>query len=194
MEMIKDALIKEALSGGDRVFIVEELPKELLLRKIPKVKLSNYGDTVEQIPDEFTDEPIDGVRLSQTGDGGFVFDGYNNTSKGVLETIDRYIMSRLPNNARKPVRTHYCTRPGDPASPAKPLSQVLRVTFDAPPATQVVAQASLPNIEELKAQLMAEILPIAVAKAEETVKAKTAAAAKTRMAKVRDAKKEKKKA
>lgn len=186
MEMLKEVLVKEMNGGGDLVFIVEELPKEFFYVQVPKVKLSNYGDTVETIPDEFTDKLIEGIRHSKTGDQGYLFDPSNNNSKARLELIDRYIMGRLPANALKPHRVRYAERPGDMASPAKPLNKVLRVTFDAPPAEKSVAQTvALPKseLEALEERMLEKLIPIAEAAAEKKLKAKQASAAKARLAK-----------
>lgn len=195
MEMLKDVLVKEVNSRGDLVFIVEELPKEFFYIQVPAVKLSNFGDTVTPIEGKFTDKLIEGITHSQTGDQGFLFDPSNNNSKPLLERVDRYIQDRLPVNSIKPQRVRYAERPGDMASPAKPLSKILRVTFDAPPATQVVAQTVALSDSETKAleeRMLAKLIPIAEAAAEKKLKAKQADAAKVRMAKVRAAKMAKK--
>jgi len=95
-------LIKEVRGGSaDRVFEVAGLPRELLYDGDGKIH--------------------EGIEVSQTGDGGFVFFTKRGMAKERLVIIDRYIESLYPRTRILPKRISIARTPGDPRS--SPMSQ-----------------------------------------------------------------------
>lgn len=134
-EVVTDVLIKEARGGGDRVFIVNQLPKTLLFRAeremVPMGEKQYLQPTGEVI-----DELLPGIHISQTGDGGYLFFAGQQESKQRLETVDNYIKSNWPSSKPLPVREFYCYQPGNMLSPPRPLSMVLRVELQTSPPVE----------------------------------------------------------
>lgn len=189
---IENVLIKEVTGFGDKVFVVSRLPKSLLYQKAKEMKpvvvtLPNGSkDQVLQPTERIVDELLPGIEMSQTGDGGFVF-WDKNESKQHLKDIDRWITQVCPPTMRIPEREFYARVPKDQSSPAKHISQVVRVEIPmSPPSAQADASASPTALndfkakmkEELRNEIMAEIL--AESKRERAAHAR---AAKTEVAK-----------
>lgn len=167
MEYISDVLIKEA-GGIDKVFIVDNLPKELLYRKakrlmfvprhavdydphFPKV-VEAYELRDEDMPDEprnrrltheMSDELLPGIEQSQTGDGGYVFFTTLHESRLRLEAIDSYIKRILGPLTPVPERTEYSSVKGSFNAPPKFRNDIPRVVLPgvvSPPAQAVQPQ------------------------------------------------------
>ncbi len=102
------------------------------------------------------------LHLSQTGDGGIVFDLDNNGSKDRLTRLNRYIKSMFPANQVPPEAIPYAVDPSDPSSPALALSQVPRVVLPSlsPRGEEPLRGGNPPalNVEDIKKQAVAEYL------------------------------------
>jgi len=146
--VIKDVLIKEV--GGsmhDMVFVVNELPvKKLFIKawkKIPKV--DRDGDFTGRLVRSKSEKILalrPGITVSQTGDGGFVFDTMTNAGRDVLLELDRFIADTLPINTTIIRREAYCREPGNVKSPPRQKHELPRVELpvSSPP---VVANAAM---------------------------------------------------
>lgn len=107
MEIIdKKVLIKEAITGvaADRIFSVKNLPKSLL-----------YDKNGTLLP---------GIRVSQTGDNGFVFERYDREGDDRLKTLDRYIDRIWTKTPKTPERIPNQSVPDLASSPALTKSQL----------------------------------------------------------------------
>jgi hypothetical protein len=164
MEFVKDVLIKEA-RGHDYVFIVDNLPKQLLFTQVLKtVFVPNHA--VDFMPDrpkisaaytlrdadapdepknrrltgETVDQLLEGIEKSPTGDGGYVFHVENINSRQRLLEIDAYIKKCHAIGAVIPTRVPYAAVKGSMSSGPKPLSDLPRVELPGPvsPPTKVV--------------------------------------------------------
>lgn len=152
MEMIT-ALIKEASGNGhDKVFIVENLPKKLLLQRVPKMVPikdtltgRNTGDLMPSPTGETVEEPLPGIELSQNGDKGYVFNTNLGAAVDALKAIDRYIASLTPRDIKLPERVCYAQDPADPRS--------ARIDREAIPVV------SLPVPEDLRASAVEVVSP-----------------------------------
>lgn len=172
MEYLKDVLIKES-KGVDYVFIVDNLPKELLFTRVlktvfvpnhavdftpdrPKVSAA-YTLRDPDAPDEpknrkltgeMVDQLLEGIEKSPTGDGGFVFFDSNIQSRQRLVEIDAYIRKCLPVGAAITQRVPYAAVKGSMISGPKPLADLPRVELPGPAspsakAAQVPASAGV---------------------------------------------------
>lgn len=180
-EFIENVLVKEVTPGGDKVFVVSKLPKQLLFRAakemVPMGQRQDFAPT-----GQIVDELLPGIERSQTKDDGFVFFQLHE-ALARLQNIDRYIRGLWPHTRALPRREYYAMSPGDPMSPPKHLSDILRVELlTSPPADgQTSAALGQPSaskelIDAVKMQVKAEML--AEKKAEQ----------KAKMAKVRASK------
>lgn len=151
-ELLRDVLIKET-GAPDKVFIVDNLPKSLLYRTeakliidytnpqqnlVPEFSLDQYGK--KTLTGTTTEVLKDGITISQTGDGAFVFDADYIESQERLKEIDRYINFNMPQAERIPQRVSYALQ-NIPSSPPKSLSQIPRVVLPelvSPPAKAVL--------------------------------------------------------
>jgi len=106
MEVIdKKVLIKEAKPGlADLVFSVKNLPKSILFDK--------NGDLHR------------GIKKSQTGDNGFVFEQYDREGSDRLKMLDRYIDSIWPRTKSLPKRIPNQSVVGLGSSPALTMPQL----------------------------------------------------------------------
>jgi len=159
MELLKNVLIKEVdgRKDGDKVFIVDNLPKSLLYRKAlkqmvdytnpnqPLVAAFEIDERGRKIPTgEMVDELLPGIELSQTGDGGYCFFTQYNEARMRLEDIDRHIQASMPMTDRIARRVSYAIQPGVMTSSTKPLHELPRVTLPelvSPPSKDVQADA-----------------------------------------------------
>lgn len=156
MEYMSDVLIKEA-GGIDKVFLVDNLPKELLYRQakrlvfvprhavdydphFPKV-VEAYELRDPDMPDEprnrrltheMGDELLPGIEASQTADGGFVFFTNLHESRMRLEAIDSYIKRVLGPLAPLPERVEYSSVKGSFMAPPKYRHELPRVALPGP--------------------------------------------------------------
>lgn len=162
MEVLKDVLIKEVdgRKDGDKVFIVNNLPKHLIYQKALKVIIDRSNPQQNWVP-EFkmvdgnrvetgakVDELLPGIEKSQTGDEGFVFYVNLNEAKARLQEIDRYIQSVIPAADRIPRRVPYSTQPGVMTAAPKALSQLPRVDLSEPvsPPVKTVQVEDYPSV------------------------------------------------
>ena len=131
--ILKDVLIK-AVGGSmhDMVQVVNELPKSLLYERgyAKKPRMDRDGYPTGYMVEDKT-KPIDvlkdGIKISQTGDGGYVFDMGTGISKERLAELDQFILKSLPREAAIPHREYICIEPGNKSSPPKPRNQFPRV-------------------------------------------------------------------
>jgi len=106
MEVIaKKVLIKEATGGvADLIFSVKNLPKDLLFDKNGAIHR--------------------GIKRSQTGDNGFLFERYDREGDDRLKTLDRYIDAVWPRTKSLPKRIPNQSVIGLGSSPALTMSQM----------------------------------------------------------------------
>lgn len=131
--ILKDVLIKQI--GGnthDLVFVVSELPRSLFYtkawKKVPKMDRDGYptGNLISSRTEKILGlKP--GIKFSQTGDKGFVFDSMSNEGRERLAELDRFIFDTLPPNATIPHREAYCREPGNMTSPPRAKHELPRV-------------------------------------------------------------------
>lgn len=219
MEMLKNVLIKEVGSEtNDLVFIVDNLPKSLFYKKVKKVKqvpswavdypgtqeakiIDDYVLRDENAPDEprnrrytgaMTDELHEGIEMSATGDGGYVFNTMYNESADRLHEVDRYIRENSPPTDRLPRRIPYAAQPGLMSSAPRPLSQLPRVVLPEPvsPPAQAVQVSSTPSF--LAPVQAVESVVASAKKARKPMTEEQKAAARERLAKAREIQKQKK--
>lgn len=160
MEMLKNVLIKEVDGSklGDKVFFVDNLPKNLLYQSELRMMI-DYTNPQQNLVPAFTlnersmkvptGERIDvlkpGIERSQTGDGAYVFFTQNNEGYQRLQEIDRYIAQSVPVAERVAHRVPYALQPGVMSSGPKPLSDLPRVVLPepvSPPANAVQTEAT----------------------------------------------------
>lgn len=199
MEVLKNVLIKEVDGSrlGDKVFIIDNLPKSLLYKQAIKLMV-DFTTPQQNLVPEFqldergrkiptgakTDELLPGIELSQTGDGGYVFFVQNNEGKMRLADIDRYLQATMPVSERVPVRIPYSSQPGTLSASPRPLDQLPRVVLPAPvspPSKDVQAAAPSPSSS-----------PLVAPKQRKPMTEEQKAAARERLNKARAAKAEKK--
>ncbi len=158
METLKGVLIKEVDGDtkGDKVFIVDNLPKSLIFEKTIKLMVDYTSPQQNMVP-EFMMDPqgrkqrtnatvetlLPGIEASQTGDGGFCFFVADNNAKERLKAIDNYIKSVAPVLDRIPKRESISLQPGVMTAGPRPLSSLPRVVLPEllSPSTKV-AEAS----------------------------------------------------
>jgi len=135
-EFIEDVLIRVSKGGGDRVCIINRLPKNLLY--VAEKHMMPVGDAQYLKPSgEVWSKVLPGIEHAKE-DNSFIFFEYNREGKEKLDAIDRYIESKWPNNKPLPKREYYAMQPGVNSSPAKPRSMILRVDLPtSPPAAAV---------------------------------------------------------
>lgn len=162
MKLLKDVFIKVMWGGRpDTVFIVDNLPADMIYRLEHPRKINKESKVYE--PDVEADKVstlLPGITLSQTGDGGFVFDATNNESKQRLKTIDDYVRSTWDYKKPLPQRVPNAIQPSNSASGPLPLALIPRVTLPVlAPATEEVQtprQAAAANARAAKAAKQAE--------------------------------------
>lgn len=158
MELLKNVLIKEVdgRRDGDKVFIIDNLPKSLLYKTVKKTMI-DYTNPQQNIVACFTmkdghkvetgetaDELLPGIEHSQTGDEAYVFFISLNEAKMRLAEIDRFIQNNMPVAERVAMRIPYSSQPGVMTASPRPLSQIPRVSLPepvSPPAKTVQAEA-----------------------------------------------------
>lgn len=135
MKLIQNVLIK-IIRGGftDRVLYIDNVPEDMFYEmKHPKIAV---GKGMEQHWELDMTQPKvptlhDEITLSQTGDGGLVFDLDNEQSKNRFAVLDRYMKMTFPNNKVPAEPIINAVDPTDTRSPALALSQVPRVVLPA---------------------------------------------------------------
>lgn len=168
MEVLKNVLIKEVdgRKDGDKVFIVDNLPKSLLYTRAKKLVVDYTNPQQNLVPcftikdgrkvetGEMVDEILPGIEVSQTGDEAYVFFTSINESKARLQEIDRYIQNNVPIAERVAQRIPYSSQPGVMTASPRPLSQIPRVLLPepvSPPSKDVqVNAAASPVLERAK--------------------------------------------
>lgn len=141
MELLDEVFIKEQSdTKSDRVFIVKNLPKKFIYRQVPKmvcrVDRDGYSDGV-MIPDpkgEMVEGFIEGVELSQCGDGAIVFPTKHAHVREALKVIDAYIAGTLPRDVIIPSRVPYALDPTHMMSQPKPKSLIPVIELPIPKA------------------------------------------------------------
>jgi len=134
--IIKEALIKVVTGNGpDRVMIVENLPKRLIYQRSPKmvpVMKEGYATEAEMVvPGEFVDQLRDGIEMSQTGDGGFVFNMNLNEAALRLKELDQYVERNTARDEKLVQRVSYAEDPSDPRSPVISRDRIPRAQLPA---------------------------------------------------------------
>ena len=161
MKVLNNVLIK-LIRGGftDRVLFIDNVPEDMFYEmQFPRICLGKGQEqhyepdlTQEKIPTLYPE-----ITISQTGDGGLVFDLENEGSKHRYLALDRYIKSVFPNNKLPAEPIVYSTDPQDQAAPALALSQVPRVVLPAlSPVGSATASLETDNLEEIKKQAVDE--------------------------------------
>jgi hypothetical protein len=182
-EMLKEVFIKEFHeSGVDRVFYVQNLPKRLIWRKVPKMVVrydrDGYTDgTLAVDPKgEMVDGLLDGLEHSRNGDKSIVFPMGVEAAKFALRAIDAYIAGTLPRDIVLPQRIPY---PLDPTS-----------SRSMPKTRDMIPTVVLPLREEPKL-VSPEVNSSPAEKPSRTMTDEQKAAARERMARARAVKKAK---
>ena len=163
MEVLKNVLIKEVDGSktGDKVFIVDNLPKTLLYHKVTKRVIDPNSPTGDRLVPEYTltangqriptgvkvDELLPGIEFSQTGDGAFCFFTQYLEAQYRLKDIDSYIKSVMPVSERIPMRESYALQPGVMTSGTRPINTLPRVALPEPvsPPVEQTVQAGAPS-------------------------------------------------
>lgn len=131
VELLKEVFIKEQHESGiDQVIVVKNLPKHLLYHKVPKMvqryDRDGYTDGTI-IPDpsgEKVDGLLDGLEVSQSGDGSIVFPMNREVVRKALKAIDAYIAGTLPRDVVIPTRVPYPLDPTDSRSMPRSMSLI----------------------------------------------------------------------
>lgn len=163
MEVLKNVLIKEVDGSriGDKVFIVDNLPKSLLYRKTIARVIDPNSPTGDRMVPEYTltangqrvntgrmvDELLPGIEHSQTNDKAFCFFTQYIEAQYRLKDIDNHIKSVMPVTERIPVREPYASQPGVMTSGTRPLDTLPRVVLPEPvsPPVEQTVQAGAPS-------------------------------------------------
>lgn len=131
VELLEEVFIKEQHESGiDRVFIVKNLPKHLIYRKVPKMvqRYDRDGYTDGTLTVDPSGETIDGLKegleASQSGDGSILFLMGRAPGKAAMEAVDAYITGTLPRDVVVPKRVNYPMDPTDSRSMPKPKSLI----------------------------------------------------------------------
>lgn len=133
MKMLNNVLIK-LMRGGftDRVLFIDNVPSEMFYEMQNPRKCVGEGQAQHWVPD-FDKEKVPTLypelQLSQTGDGGIVFNLDNEQSKHRFLALERYIKSVYPVNQVPPEPVVYSTDASDQSAPTLALSQVPRVVL-----------------------------------------------------------------
>lgn len=186
MEYIAEVLIKEQHESGiDQVFIVKNLPKHLLYRKVAKM-VQKYdrdgytdGTLVPSKDGEKVEALLEGLEESQNGDGSIVFSMGGEPGRNALLAIDTYIKGTLPRDVVIPSRVPYPLDPSD--SRSMPKSKVLIPVVELP-----VQKAEAQVSPEVKSSLESSA-PI---KQRKPLTEQQKLAAKERLARAREIKKQ----
>ncbi len=154
------------IRGGftDRVLFIDNVPEEMFYEMRHPRKCVGEGQAQHYI-DDVTQPKIPTLypelQLSQTGDGGIVFDMENEHGKNRYLALNRYIKSVYPNNKVPAEPMVYSVDPMDSASPALAVEKLPRVVLPvlSPSESQdsVIggATASL-DVEAIKKQAVEE--------------------------------------
>ena len=188
-KLISNVLLKIVRGGSnDRVLFIDNIPEELFYKMEHPKKIAGENGSQHWVSDADKDKiPTlhEEIKLSQTGDGGLVFNMQNINAQERYATIERYISANYPSNKTVPKPKPNCIDPSDLRSSALALSDVPRVVLsalspsvDATDAGSTTASLIKPadvNIEAIKKQAVEEY------------EAAKKVAAKERMAKARAA-------
>lgn len=187
MEVISDVLVKEQHESGiDRVFIVKNLPRHFLYRKVAKMvqKYDRDGYTDGTLVPSPTGEKVEvlleGLEDSQSGDGSIVFSMYGEPGRKALEAIDAYIQGTLPRDILVPKRVPYPLDPTDPRSMPKSRLQIPVVELPA-------SKAEAPQVSP---EALASPAPSAPIKQKRQLTEQQRIAARERLARAREVKKQ----
>lgn len=144
MELLKEVFIKEQHESGiDLVFVVKNLPKHLIYRKVPlmvqRYDRDGYTDgTLMPDPEGATvDGLLEGLEFSQTGDGSILFNVGRAPGKQAMQAVDAYIQGTLPRDVVVPKRVSYPMDPSDSRSMPKPMSLIPVIELPASKAEAV---------------------------------------------------------
>jgi len=137
--ILKEALIKEAGNMyHDKVFIVENLPRKFLYgwttKMVPRKDINGYNDG-SKVPSqngEVEETLLEGIEMSATGDGAFLFWSSMREGTERLKAIDRYIERTLPRDVPVPKRVDYAQQIGNSMSGPINYNQIPRVSLKAP--------------------------------------------------------------
>ena len=165
MKLLSNVLIK-LIRGGftDRVMFIDNVPEDMFYElQHPRVAV---GKGQEQHYESDRTQPkimtlYPELHLSQTGDGGIIFDLENEHSKNRYLTLDRYIKMSFPSNKVPAEPVVHSTDPMDQSAPALELSKIPRVTLPAlsPSGSQEPVAGSVTaslDVEAIKKQAIAE--------------------------------------
>ncbi len=194
MKLLKNVLIKLTKGGYvDRVMFLDNVPEDYFYHMAhPRVCVGQgqqqhweADSSKEKIPTLHEE-----LRLSQTGDGGIVFDMDNEQALSRWATLHRHIVASFPYGQKITEPAPYAMDPSDPRSMPLPQERIPRAVLPvlSPPTgvqanpsevTQVAGTketALTLDVEAIKAQAIAEY--------QESQKEE----ARARMAKAREAK------
>lgn len=164
MKILNNVLIK-LIRGGftDRVLFIDNVPEDMFYEmQYPRICLGK-GQEQHYEPDlskEKVSTLYPEITVSQTGDGGLVYDLDNEGSKHRYLALDRYIKSVFPNNKLPAEPVVFSADPQDSSAPALALSQVPRVVLPTLSpvggATASLNESPVLDVEAIKAQAVEE--------------------------------------
>ena len=145
MTLLKDVFIKLMRGGAtDRVLFIDNIPAEFFYSMKHPVECVGKGQE-QHWETNFSKDKIqtlhEEIKLSQTGDGGLVFDLDNEPATQRFLALMRFIKMKYPPNQQIPEAVSYAVDSKDTKSPLIALSQVPRVVL--PVLSPSEAQASV---------------------------------------------------
>ncbi len=192
MTLLNNVFVKLMRGGAtDRVMYIDNVPEEMFYSY--KHPLECVGKGQEQHWEYNTTKDKvrtlhEEIKLSQTGDGGLVFDLDNEPSSQRYLTLMRYIKMTYPVNQQIPEAISYAVDPKDTKSPLIALSQVPRVVLPAlsPGVSKdTLAGGTTPSIESASSVDVEQIKKDAIAAYQQEQKDKMAKAREARKAPIK---------
>lgn len=165
MKLLQNVFIKLMRGGGtDRVLFIDNIPEEFFYTMKHPLEAVGQGQAQHWQYNEAKDKVLtlhEEIKLSQTGDGGLVFDLDNEPSTQRYLALMRYIKTKYPANQLVPEPISYAVDPKDTKSPLVALSQVPRVVLPVLSPTdskESLSEETTPilDVEKIKADAIRE--------------------------------------
>lgn len=168
MKLLKDVFIKLMRGGAtDRVLFIDNVPEEFFYSMKHPLEAVGQGQGQHWQYNTAKDKVLtlhEEIKLSQTGDGGLVFDLDNEPSTQRYLALMRYIKMKYPANQNVPEAVSYAVDPKDTKSPLVALSQVPRVVLPVLSPTEsqdslnsgATSISNAVDIEKIKADAIKE--------------------------------------